>query len=136
MQDRPPTTSHDDACSHWLLQGLVAQLPQVEFGNRLVSVAKHDPVHGPIPPRVAPNDDKVYARDPWTLQDSVFKDWNADLENICARGFEEDWRLCKIRKFVKDDEQQALIKAYIKPKYKAMKAIFKRYVACPTRARP
>lgn len=115
------------------LQGLVAQIPQVEFGNRLVSVAKHDPVQGPIAPRQAPNDDKVYARAPWTLNDSVFKDWNVDREDVCARGFKEDWRMCKIRKFVKDDEQKALIKAYIKPKYMTMKSIFKRYVTGATR---
>ena len=131
------------------LESLVEQIPQAEFGNRLVGVAVHATILHPIPPRVGPYEDSVglpallshlllptaartppqgYVRKAWTFEDSVFSEWNVNEEEVTAMGFEEDWRLSKIRKIIKDDVQKQDLKEYIRPFYKTVKAIFKRCV--------
>lgn len=136
---------------------LVAQIPQVELGNRLVGVAKHAPVEGNILPRKKPHANKVggiclrasrleqstvpltlcclplpgfaqvYSRKVWKKETSLFAEWNADVKHVAVESFEVDFKQSKLPNLIKDDEEELAIRKYIRPLYQTVTAIFKRY---------
>lgn len=46
-------------------------------------------------------------KEEWDFNNSVFKDYKPDNEEILNRCFEADWKLTKLPKLVKDEDQLA-----------------------------
>ena len=55
---------------------------------------------------------------------SVFKNFKTDTEALLRRSFENDWRLTKIPKLIKDKEELSRVKAYLCSIYPRLKNMF------------
>ena len=64
---------------------------------------------------------------PWDFFKSVFKEYKPDTDRLLGDCFETDWAQTKTEKFLRDEEQVKLIKAYIKKQYKYVREAYKWY---------
>jgi hypothetical protein len=60
---------------------------------------------------------KEKIKTPWDFFKSVFKDYKPDNPELLDACFEYDWSCTKIEKIVKDPDDQAEVKAFLKSKY-------------------
>ena len=66
---------------------------------------------------------------PWSLAKSFFGKYKADNDMILNKCFEFDWQCSSLNRMVKDPDNNARIKAYVRPKYKLIREAYK-HLAC------
>lgn len=63
---------------------------------------------------------------PWSFENSIFRSYKRDEEELLNKCFEFDWECCKLNKVVREDEMKD-IKSFFKKKYRYLKNVYKYY---------
>jgi len=66
---------------------------------------------------------------PWTLEQSSFRFYDKDSEEILDKCFEHDWSLSRVNKLIKSEEELPIVKRVFKQNYTKIKEIYKLYAA-------
>ena len=79
------------------------------------------------PPKSLQKQERV--KTPWDFFKSVFREYKPDTEVLLSNCFEFDWQCSKIDKVVKDENELAKVKAFMKGQYKGIREAYKFYSA-------
>jgi len=75
-------------------------------------------------PRRAFNEDLAPPIGTWSFEDSSFRSFARDTEELSTECFDNDWYLSKVSHFIKDPKQQERVMNCIRPKYQQIMAIY------------
>jgi hypothetical protein len=64
--------------------------------------------------------EEVRLKTPWSVFNSVFRDYKPDNPTLIDECFEYDWSCTKLEKILKNEEEQLKSKEYLKSIYKNM----------------
>jgi len=66
---------------------------------------------------------------PWSVKDSVFRDYKKEDEELWEKCFKFDWNSSRIPRFIKDERELQIIHDHLRSLYRAIKDTYKYFAA-------